>query len=62
MLRAAFATVELRRYDDDLRCTDPADVEAYLAFGPAEFDRHPRRAPGPPRRDRCRVRQGRRRV
>jgi ubiquinone/menaquinone biosynthesis C-methylase UbiE len=34
MLRAAFASVELRRYEDNLRCTDPADVAAYLTSAP----------------------------
>jgi ubiquinone/menaquinone biosynthesis C-methylase UbiE len=34
MLKAAFASVELRRYDDDLRCTDPADIAAYLTSAP----------------------------
>jgi ubiquinone/menaquinone biosynthesis C-methylase UbiE len=34
MLRAAFASAEFRRYDDDLRCTNPADVAAYLTSAP----------------------------
>ena len=34
MLEAAFDLVEPRRYEDDLRCTDAADVEAYLRSSP----------------------------
>jgi SAM-dependent methyltransferase len=34
VLGAAFGSVDLRRYDDDLVCTDPADVEAYLRSSP----------------------------
>ena len=34
LLEAAFAEVELRRYPDALRCTDPDDILAYLASSP----------------------------
>jgi SAM-dependent methyltransferase len=34
MLAAAFDTVELRRYDDPLTCTDPADVIGYITSSP----------------------------
>lgn len=34
MLRAMFDEVDLRRYHDDLACTDAADVEAYIASSP----------------------------
>lgn len=30
ILEAQFSSVELRRYEDELRCTDPDDVVAYL--------------------------------
>jgi hypothetical protein len=46
MLRERFASVELRRFPDRLRCTDPADVVAFIcstppadAASPAEVDR-----------------------
>jgi SAM-dependent methyltransferase len=34
ILRARFGSVELRRYPDVLRCTDPADVVAFIASTP----------------------------
>ena len=34
LLRERFASLELRRYADTLRCTNPADVVAYLASMP----------------------------
>lgn len=34
LLRARFDEVELRRYQDDLTCTDAADVEAYVTSSP----------------------------
>ncbi len=34
LLRARFARVDLRRYPDTLRITDPADVHAYLTSSP----------------------------
>jgi SAM-dependent methyltransferase len=34
ILQTAFGSTEMRRYDDDLLCTDPADVEAYLTSSP----------------------------
>lgn len=46
MLRERFATIAFHRYDDTLRCTDPADVVAFLCSSPpgehatpAELDR-----------------------
>jgi SAM-dependent methyltransferase len=46
MLREKFGSVAFRRYDDTLRCTDPADVVAFLCSSPpgedataAELDR-----------------------
>lgn len=41
MLRAMFDEVELRRYHDDLLCTDVADVEAYIASSPPGADATP---------------------
>jgi SAM-dependent methyltransferase len=34
LLAPAFRQVELRRHQDDLTCTDPADVEAYIVSSP----------------------------
>ena len=34
MLRAAFGSVELTRYPDRLRCTDPGDVLAFMTSTP----------------------------
>jgi SAM-dependent methyltransferase len=34
MLRAAFGSVELTRYPDQLRCTDPGDVLAFITSTP----------------------------
>jgi SAM-dependent methyltransferase len=34
LLEPLFASVEIRRYPDELRCTDPADVFAYLTSSP----------------------------
>ncbi len=38
MLRALFESVELRRYPDELRCTDPEDIVAYLTSSPPGSD------------------------
>lgn len=38
MLSAAFGEVELRRHADDLDCTDPIDVAAYLRSSPPGID------------------------
>lgn len=40
-LEAVFESVELHRYADDLRCTDPTDVEAYLTSSPPGANAEP---------------------
>lgn len=41
ILRARFASVERRMYPDELRCTDPDDVFAYLGSAPPGADATP---------------------